>query len=133
MLIISPEKEESKQWEWNLAFKSSGKLALSKVTCFKVLTVLWLLAKDDGKVKAPRSFVGTTGGSSDVGSEHPSLCSELMAENVFFSVERFQLDGSVKSFSVFWESRDLSSSSSVKLSLARTMFVVEWTRLVNPV
>lgn len=133
MLIISPEKEESKQWEWNVAARSSGKLALSKVTRSKVLTVLWLPSKDDWKVKAPWSFVGSAGVSSDMGSEHRSLCSELISGNMSFSVERFQFGESVKIFSVFWESRDLSSPSSVKLPLARTMFVVERRRLVDPV
>lgn len=133
MLIISPEEEESSWWERNLAHRSSEKRVPSKATCCKVLTVLCFPSKDDWKVKASRILVASAGGSSGVGSEHPNLCSELTCGNISFSVERFHLDGSDMSFSVLWESRDLSSSSSVKVSLARTMFAVERTCLVDPV
>lgn len=133
MLIISPEEEESSRWEWNLALRSSEKRVPSKPTCCKVLTALQFPSKDDWKVKASRILVVSAGGFSDTEPEHPKSCSELMAGNTFFSVERFQLDGSDMSFSMLWERRDLSSLFSVKVSLARTMFAEERTCLVGPV
>lgn len=133
MLIISAEEEEPSWWEWNLALRSSEKQVLSKSTCCKVLTALQFPSRDDWKVKASRILVVSAGGSSDMGPEHPKPCSELTVGNTFLSVERFQLDGSDMSFSMLWESRDLSSPFSVKVSLARTMFAEERTCEEGPV